>query len=326
MLAVLLYLGYFLSVITQPVSNNPAPVTFVIQPGEGVNQISQNLKDAGLISSMWNFEVYVWLRHWGTRLQAGEYVIPQNATIREVAQLVAAGKDAVVERSITVIEGWTISDIAGYLEREQVVSAAEFTAATQRLADRQLVSALADKPNGASLEGYLFPDTYRVYRGATGEEIVLKMLNNFEAKLTQELREQIKASGHSIFETVTMASIVEREGRHPEDGPVIAGIFWKRLDAGWALESDATLNYVLPRDQQKPSLGAAELANTSLYNSYKYKGLPPGPIANPGIRALQAAAQPQKSPYWFFLTTPDGTTKFGATFEEHVANKRRYLQ
>ena len=187
------------------------------------------------------------------------------------------------------------------------------------------VSALADKPGSASLEGYLFPDTYRVFKGATAEEIIVKMLINFEVKLTSELRTKIASRGATIFETITMASILEREIRHGEDLPVAADVFYKRLESGRKLESDATLNYVLPVGERKSSLTAADLNNPSLYNTYRYGGLPPGPISNPGIKAIEAAITPTVNDYWFFLTTPAGDTVFSKTGEEHLQNRRRYL-
>lgn len=326
MLAVLLYLGYFVSVITQPVSSSSEVVTFSIDKGDGVNQISERLFDAGLIGSKWNFEVYVWLKRWASHLQAGEYRIPKNVSIQNVAGILFLGKDGAAERNITIIEGWTIDDMAGYLDREGVVSEAEFKEAADRLMDKPLVSALADKPAGASLEGYLFPDTYRIFKGTTAEEIILKMLVNFDAKLTAELRADITARGQTIYNTVVMASILEREVRHVTDLALVADIFYKRLAAGKALESDATLNYVLPAERRRAALTAEDLKNQSSYNTYIHTGLPPSPISNPGIKAIEAAANPKSNPYWFFLTTPEGEAIFSNTYAEHLKNKQLYLK
>ena len=179
MLAILLYLSYFVSAIVRPVGANTGTIEFNIERGEGVNEISKRLFEANLVNSRWNFEAYVWLNRWGNRLQAGQYSIPGNASIREVAEMLAVGGAAASERAITIIEGWTIDDIAGYLEREGVVRASEFKEAAERLADKAPISAMSDKPSGVSLEGYLFPDTYRVFKGTTPDEIIIKILTNF---------------------------------------------------------------------------------------------------------------------------------------------------
>lgn len=326
MLAILLYLSYFVGAITRPASLRAETVEFAIERGEGIRDISRRLEEAGLINSRWNFEAYVWLRRWSNRLQAGEYRIARNATIRDISEMLAYGHDASRERVITIIEGWTIDDMVGYLEREKVVSAADFKEAAARLADKAPISALADKPASASLEGYLFPDTYRVFKGATSEEIITKMLTNFEGKLTTEVRSQIKEKRATIFETVIMASILEKEIRHSGDLPLAADVFYKRLRTGRPLESDATLNYVLPPAERKSRLSAADLKNPSPYNTYRHQGLPPGPIGNPGIKAIAAAVDPAPNDYWFFLTTPEGQTIFSKTAEEHLRNKQRYLK
>lgn len=326
MLAILLYLSYFVSTITRSASASSETVNFIIKRGEGVHDISRRLEEINLINSRWNFEAYVWLRRWSGRLQAGEYHIVRSASIREVAEMLALGREASSERIITIIEGWTIDDIANYLEREKVVNAADFKDAAARLSDKAPISSLADKPANSSLEGYLFPDTYRVFRGATAEEIITKMLTNFESKLTVELRSKINERGSTIFETVVMASILEKEIRHSGDLPIAADVFYKRLKAGKLMESDATLNYVLSAEERKSRLSAADLKNPSSYNTYRYQGLPPGPIGNPGIKAFEAAIYPEPNDYWFFLTTPDGETIFSKTASEHVSNKQRYLQ
>ncbi|OGL68309.1 hypothetical protein A3H10_05140 [Candidatus Uhrbacteria bacterium RIFCSPLOWO2_12_FULL_46_10] len=326
MLAILLYLGYFVSAIVRPAGASNEIVSFMIDRGEGVDEISAKLFDRGLINSRWNFAVYVLLRRWNNHLQAGEYQIPKNANIREVAEMLAVGRQASLERVITIIEGWTIDDIAGYLEREGIVQAADFREAAARLADKSPISALSDKPSGASLEGFLFPDTYRVFKGSTSEEIINKMLTNFETKLTLELRSIIANKEATIFQTITMASILEKEIRLSDDLSVAADVFYKRLRVSKPLESDATLNYVLPAALRKSRLSTADLKNSSPYNTYRYQGLPPGPIGNPGMKAIEAAILPQPNNYWFFLTTPDGETIFSKTAEEHIRNKQKYLK
>ncbi|MDO8599599.1 MAG: endolytic transglycosylase MltG, partial [bacterium] len=179
------------------------------------------------------------------------------------------------------------------------------------------------RPEFIGLEGYLFPDTYRVYADATIEDIVRKMLENFDRKLTPELREEIVKSGRSLHQIITMASIVEAEISNHDDRAVAAGILWKRRDRGMLLQVDATVNYVTGKHD--PRVSRVDTGADSAYNTYRYPGLPRGPIGNPGMSAITAALRPTESPYWFFLTTKDGKTIFSRTLDEHHANTARYL-
>lgn len=321
----LLVLGIFVGTIGRPVGVDSQVNSFIIARGERVQDIADHLAAQGYISNALAFKGYLWMKGWGSHLQAGEYKLTKNLTIREVAEQLTSGRGA-PEQSITIIEGWTIDDIATYLDHEGVVDASDFKEAANRLSSQQLFSVTADKPANASLEGYLFPDTYRILRGSSSDEIILKMLVNSDRKLTPEIRAQAKARGVTVFELLTMASIVEREGRKPADLALIADLFYRRLAIGMALQSDATLNYVLPKDQRKPALTATDLKNTSLYNTYKYKGLPPGPIGNSGLNAIRAAVAPTANDYWYFLHAPDGTTIFAKTLAEQNQHKQQYLK
>ena len=182
---------------------------------------------------------------------------------------------------------------------------------------------LATLPKGASLEGYLFPDTYYFAKEATPEGIIKKILNNTEARLTDDLRTAIKDQKKSQFEIMTMASIVEAEVRVARERPIVSGIFWKRLAEGIRLQSDATLDYILGTEAVKHSLEETRI--DSPYNTYAKDGLPPGPIGNPGLSSIKAAIFPEQTEYFYFLNDAQtGETVFSKTFEEHVANKAKH--
>lgn len=325
-LAGLLYLGYFINTLYSPASKSDDIKEFVVAPGEGVNAISENLYAVDLIKSKWTFEVYLWLRRWEGSIQAGNYQVPANVTIREISNILVSGEGGQPEKTITIIEGWTLSDIEQYLVGEQIVTREEFQEGLQRVAEHSGISILSDKPASVSLEGYLFPDSYRIFEDATAEEIIRKMVNNLDAKFTQKMRDDVRANGYSVYETLKMASILEREIRYQEDLPVAADVFYKRLEIGQLLQSDATLNYVLHPNDRKASLTFADLESDSPYNSYKFIGLPPTPISNPGFNAIVASVYPDSNNYFYFLTTPEGETIFSETFEEHNANKQKYLK
>ncbi|MFZ4648908.1 MAG: endolytic transglycosylase MltG [Patescibacteria group bacterium] len=189
---------------------------------------------------------------------------------------------------------------------------------------------LKDKPKYYGLEGYLFPDTYRFFSDASADEIIGKMLENFDQKLTKQMRTDIASQGRSIFEIITMASLIEKEAPinyatgDNKDARVISGIFWNRIKKGQALQSCATLAYVL--GENKSQYSEADTKVDSPFNTYLYRGLPPAPIANPGILAIEAAIYPIDNDYNYFLT-PAGTKKiiFSRTYEEHLMNKNKYL-
>lgn len=247
------------------------------------------------------------------------------------------------EENAVLLEGWTLKQIDEYFKNSGKWSGDEFFAAAgyknvygsaskQELSGDWLkqFSFLSDKPENLSLEGYLFPDTYRIYSSSTPEEIVSKMLVNMDRKLTPQMRDDIEASGKTIHEILTMASIIEKEApiyaqKDAKEAKIISGIFWNRIKIGMGLQSDATLSYIF--DDNKPVHSGEELEVDSLYNTYKYRGLPPGPIANPGLIAIEAAIYPAKTSYYYFLTTLDGSAIYYAkTYDEHLKNKYKYLQ
>lgn len=248
------------------------------------------------------------------------------------------------EDTIRILEGWTSRDIGQYFEEngrwqsEEFLEVAGFPQVDYRdnkklppIPDFSLnYSFLADKPEYYGLEGYLFPDTYRVYASSTVTEVIEKMLANFDQKLTPKMRDDIKAQGKTIYDIVTLASIVEKEAplnyRSGEnrDARIIAGIFLNRLRIGQALQSDATLSYIY--SDNKAAHSGEELEAGSPYNTYKYKGLPPGPICNPGILAIEAAIYPIKTDYNYFLTTDNGDVVYARTYDDHLKNKYKYLK
>jgi UPF0755 protein len=244
------------------------------------------------------------------------------------------------EQQITIIEGWTSKDIAGMLSEKGILQPADFLQA-QKNFDTGSYLALSSKPADADLEGFLFPDTYRiaVYPGASSttiaSQILEKLLNNFNAKFTPTMRRATAARGYSVYQIVTLASIIEKEtGRAvttPEqkqslddERKTIAGIFYNRLEAGMPLESDATVNYVTGKTDAAV-LNQDTLAE-SPYNTYRYKGLPPGPICNPSLSSLLAAVYPNATDYFYFLhAQPSGQVVYGKTYEQHLKNKQKYL-
>jgi len=325
------FAGFVFSQAGKPVAQEPSNVLYVIQVGSGAKTIAEGLKKAGLIRSPNYFLFTVWSRGDQDAFKAGTYDLTPSMSTREIEALLAKGKPVSNEVSVTILEGWTLDDIADYLQEKGIASQDEFYAeagesakAASGLPDwNASYPALASRPANASLEGYLFPDTYRIYADGGAKALVRRMLDNFETKLTAEQRAAIKAQGRTIHEIVTMASVIEREVRSDEDRAIVSGIFWKRVDAGRGLEADSTVNYIT--GHSKPSVSYEDTRIDHPWNTYKYRGLPPGPIGNPSLSAIEAAIHPKENPYWYFLTDPQGKVYYARTLDEHNAN-RKYLR
>lgn len=304
-----------------PLSKGEAEEVFVIEEGQNLKQIAQNLRIERIIGSKWVFITYVFLEGKTENLQAGKYNLSSDMNIIEVAEKIIKGEAIKDWVKVTFPEGWANKQVEEKLAELGVISFEKrqfFTISTESFLF------LADKPTGPNLQGYLFPDTYYFEKESTIEEVVKKMLRNFGEKLTQDLREEIKQQEKTIYEIVTMASIVQNEVSTVQDMSRVAGIFYNRLKLGIPLQSDATVNYVTGKKLRQPLIEDTKIE--SPYNTYLNPGLPPGPISNPGLEAIKAAIYPEETDYMYFLNPLDGKTIFSKTFEEHSRNKAKYLQ
>lgn len=324
----LLVIGFVAAVLANefylPHSSYRGSKSVEIQPGIGSRGIADVLKKEGAIRSKWIFVFYISMTGGVSSLKPGNYVFVKESIAQIVRDLIRGGTN---EISITIPEGWSVKDIAEYLERKGIIPGGEFLKfnnGQHPVLTIDKFDFLADKPKRAGLEGYLFPDTYRIFKEASPEDIATKMLENFGKKLTPDLREEIARQKKTIFEIVVMASLIEKEAASDEDRAVISGILWKRLKIGMALQVDASVNYITGK--KTPSISKEDAAIDSSYNTYKYPGFPVGPIANPGLSAIRSAIYPEESSYLYYLHTPDGRTIFSKTLEEHNEAKARYLR
>jgi len=318
-----LYYWYQLAI---PVSASAQPKEFIVEPGWGSTRISYELESSGYIRSPLSFQLYTWTRGISSYLQDGSYMLSKSMTLREIAQVLNRGAGSTKELSLTFIEGWSNQDYADYLQKQGVITNVDefFDLIQKKAAWWDEYSILASRPKSADLEGYLFPDTYRIFRGASVQSVVEKMLANTEKKLTPELRAEILRQGKTVHEVLTIASILEKEVSTDEDRKIVADIFYKRLEAGIPLQADSTVNYVSGKSVSRAS--GVDLQIDSPYNTYRVRGLPPGPIGNPGMSAINAAVYPKKNPYYYFLTTPEGKAIYSKTHDEHVAAKAKYYK
>ena len=319
-----------LAVFSDIFRNNPqAEGFFVIERGDNVLQIASNLKSQGYIGGRL---IFIWdavssgnLK----KMKAGRYQIEKGSTTKDLIEKFI--KFQSVSVNILIAPGKTTNDIARILGQARLVKKDEFldlllNDGKNSQADfysslTKEYSFLSDKPENAGLEGYLFPDSYLIDPVAGQQDIIEQILDNFDKKLTEDLRKEIKKQQRTVFAILTMASILEKEVKAYNDKQMVAGILWKRAQNNLPLEVDSTLLYFLT--SAHPSLIDKNVE--SPYNTYKYAGLPLGPICNPGIESIRAATYFEDSDYWFYLSAPSGETIFAKTLGQHLINKAKYL-
>ncbi len=320
------YLRFRQEDISRPASDDPTPVVFTVEPGETAGDIALRLKRLGLITDA---ELFRQLAHYekaDSKLEAGRYELRANMTMEEIIETLQHGR--LEEIAVTVPEGWRAEQIAEMLAQEVGVDDDEFLTLVQgRHFDYEF---LQDRPPEATLEGFLFPDTYLLPVHPTALDIIERMLANFDQRFTAEMRQMAEEQEMSVYQVVTLASIVEREAVVAEERPVIAGVFLNRLEEGMNLDSCPTVQYALGYQEDtgqwwKTPLTLEELDRVnSPYNTYLHRGLPPGPICNPGLASIQAVLEPVESDYLYFLAKGDGSHAFAKTFEEHLQNQQKY--
>ena len=315
---------------TAPSATLGGPIEVTVELGQSPQEIGEMLEELGVIDSATHFRVLVALLGYDRMLQAGDYEFDPGTPALEVVYRMRRG--IISSRLVTVIEGWRLEQIADALE-EQGVPRLEFLAAARAGDyDFDLLAALAPDQ---TVEGYLFPATYSFRRSDTARDIVRQMLQTFDENVPQELRQEAADAGLSLHDVLTIASIVEREAQLPEERPIIAQVFLKRLGLGMELEADPTVQYAVAADPAsvqrygywKQELTETDLAVDSPYNTYDpLVRLPPGPIANPGLDSIIAVIRPGETNHLYFVAKPDGSHAFAETLEEHLENVRMYRE
>ena len=294
---------------------------FVIAPGESVVSIAERLQAADLIRDATTFRDYLIWTGLDTSVLAGTYRLNAGQTGVEIAQ--ALQNPAPADAVLVVLPGWRMEEIAATLATSGLeVAGADFLAAASAPA-----SSPDFLPSGATAEGFLYPDRYTLPRTTTAMQLVAVLLSDFSIHLTPDLRDGFSRHNLTVYEAVTLASIIEREAVMEEEMPTIASVFYNRLAIGMKLESDPTVQYALRYNSVQGTwwtnpLSSGDLQFDSPFNTYVYKGLPPAPISNPGLAALQAVAYPAQTPYYFFRARCDGSGRhnFAETFEQHQGN------
>ena len=311
--------GVIYSRVDRPFKGYAAAEQFVeVPPGAGPAAIGRRLVEQGVVRDALTWRIAVFKSGQARLLKAGEYRFAGELRPADVIGKLARGE--VYLRPITFPEGLTIQEMAKLFESRGFGDAASFATAAR---DASLVAAL--DPRAPDLEGYLYPDTYPLPRRANASTLVRAMVLRFEQVFGPDLREAASTRGLGVREVVTLASLVEKETAKPEERPTVAAVYLNRLKIGMGLQCDPTVIYALQKaGRYRGNLTRADLAFDSPYNTYKYAGLPPGPIAAPGRPSIEAVLKPADVDYLYFVSRNDGSHVFSTTYEEHRAKVREF--
>jgi peptidoglycan lytic transglycosylase G len=301
---------------SSPAGTTATPPTIVyIKPKTGVQEIAQLLQEAGVIRNPWVFLALAYLQGSLTRLQAGEYEFTTNMSLVEILHRLETGR--ILTHQVTIPEGFTALDIAQLLASERLADADHFMALVNDagFADRLGLPV-------STLEGYLFPDTYRLSRGMSEEEIIRSMVARFREVLPSNFEAQAERLNLDMHGIITLASLIEKEAKLDSERPVVSAVFYNRLRRNMPLQSDPTAIY--GADNSHRRVTAIDLQRKTPYNTYLKAGLPPGPIANPGMASILAALNPARVNFLYFVAKNDGSHFFSRTLDQHVDAVRNY--
>jgi UPF0755 protein len=298
----------------QPLDNKGENQTFEVKEGTTLNQVAVDLEKAGIIPSSTVFRLSGRLKGYDQRIKTGEYQLNSGMAPLNILEILEKGRT--ITHSITIPEGFKLSQIADLLEEKGLTHKTSFM---EQVEDGSLVESLGFK--GDTLEGYLYPDTYRFRRNEKAGKIIGVMVKRFRDIVTP-LEAQIKDSGMTLDQVITLASIVEKETGQPEERPMIARVFLNRLGRNMRLESDPTVIYGIRNFDG--NLTRKDLKTKTPYNTYVINGLPPGPISNPGLAAIKAVLNPADGNYYYFVSKNNGTHYFSETLREHNRAVKRF--
>lgn len=311
----------------KPADPRGTPVAFTVRPGDGSGRIGEELDNKGIIDNSTIFKLLVSYYGLDKELKAGDYELSPAMTMTEIITKLHQG--LVKTTRVTVPEGMRLDEIADTLDRKGIFRLEDIMAAVRASYDYPF---LRSRPAGATLEGYLFPDTYELRPQNTAANFVQMMLSNFQERFTPAMVEAAGKKKLSVHQVLTLASIVEREAVVPEERPIIASAFLNRLNQNIPLYADPTVQYALGNDPKnvarwgfwKKDLSQADLNISSPYNTYRTAGIPPGPIANPGLASIKAVLEPADTNFLYFVARGDGSHVFATTLQEHDRNVAKY--
>jgi UPF0755 protein len=301
-----------------PANPSNSKVRFVVSPGATFHEVANTLHQVGLVDNVTVFDLYARYKHLDRQVEAGAYILSRN--LNEVQILESLQTAIPQEIYITIPEGFTIKKTAAMLDQGGVIKGSDYTA--QAVAGSYNYSFLKNLPPGTSLEGFLFPDTYLVPRTATAKDLIIQQLDDFNHYWTSARQAEAAQRRLTPQQVVIIASMIEREARFQVDRPLVASVIYNRLQAGWPLQIDATVLYAKGVWQSTVTLQDRNIQ--SPYNTYLHTGLPPGPIANPGIQSIDAALKPAQTGYFYYVSDPQGHNHYAQTQQQFEQLLRQY--
>lgn len=312
---VLVIIGY-ITFFTPNHFNKPAPFTFEIKDGESFTSITERLYSEGIIPSKFNFKVAGFIYGSQTKVKAARYKIPNDISYLDLLDLFVNGP-ADYLRAIRINDGQTIKWLGAKVKRDVKIDSAAFV---NLATNKEFIKSLG--LNVPTLEGYLFSKTYKMYENTSPEEAIKIFYKGFTDFFNDSLKQRAKELGLSVNQVLTLASIIKGETNLVDEMPRIAGVYHNRLKIGMRLQADPTIQYLLPNGWRR--LTYKDLEIESPYNTYKYSGLPPGPINNPGKNAILAVLYPEKNNYLYFVANGNGGHNFARSYSEHLKNVTQY--
>ncbi|MFQ5481449.1 MAG: endolytic transglycosylase MltG [Nitrospinaceae bacterium] len=315
-LAGLVVMGIFLHFVNQPAGDHPQEIIINIQPGMSLTKVSQLLARKGLIGNPTTFRLYTYLKGEEGQIQAGEYALSPTLLPAEILDKLTSGQTLV--HAVTIPEGFRIQEIADLLAAKGLVQKELFITETKR-PDHIKALHIPTK----NLEGYLFPDTYRVPKQIGEAQMVQRMVEIFKSKVLNEANlKRARELGMSFHEIITLASLIEKETGRPEERKLISAVFHNRLKKKMRLQTDPTVIFALANFDG--NIRKVDLSIDSPYNTYRHHGLPPGPIASPGLAAIDAALHPADSKALYFVSRKDGSHQFSNNLQDHNRAVAKY--
>lgn len=321
--------------LAPPDAESTTQIGFTVESGQSLTKVANNLEAAGLIRSRTVFKYYCDFAGMGQKIQAGSYLLTPSMTMNEIAEQLTMGDGNPIVRNITLIPGWTLEEFAAKLQKDGVIrdSSAflELCRTGEKFSEYYYIADMLQSTTGLryALEGYLSPNTYEVYVDATDEDIIRRLLSQTENTFPVSRQDQADELGYTMHEILTLASIIEKEAKE-EDFARVSAVFHNRLKLDMPLQSDVTIHYVT--GQREMALDADDLGVSSPYNTYRYRGLPPGPICAPSDAAIKAALEPDAEylamGYLYFCAAEpeSGRLVFAQTLQQHEQNVARYAE
>jgi UPF0755 protein len=313
--------SYFLfkKFLGQGAGTDSVPIVYEVEKGKSFRSIARDLQERGLIQSADVFRIYARISGNGSNVKVGEYALNATMTPVEIMTVITSGKS--IAKSFTVAEGLNIFEIAELYELQKLGTKSEFL---KLCLNKQFIKELLGEER-ESLEGYLYPETYQITKYTSTKELITNMVQKFQQVFPAAIAQK-EIEGLSDYQILILASIIEKETGAPEDRPLVSSVFHNRLKKDMKLQTDPTIIYGMAVNTQKTiaKISKADILRPTRYNTYVIKGLPPGPISNPGIQAMKAAVQPGESEYLFFVSQNDGTTLFSKDYGTHARAVKKF--